>query len=43
MLANKATILAINARTVMIQQKLSYPKRKIASFGNRKERYSCSK
>ena len=39
----KATILANNAHTVMIQQRLSYPKRKIASFGNRKVRYSFSK
>ena len=34
--ANKATILANNARTVMIQEKLSNQKRKVALFGNRK-------
>ena len=34
--ANKATILANNAHTVMIQQKLRYQNVKIALFGNRK-------
>ena len=34
--ANKATILANNAHTVMIQQKRRYQNVKIALFGNRK-------